>query len=346
MKGSTTLLVLMVVATAACASLLGLKPTSAAHPFEHRAHVLKGISCVACHAGVANAGDEGPLHFPSDVQCRECHARPHDERSCTGCHGESYVRQGVELARAQLRFEHTRHMLPARGDCVRCHVEVTEPRPQALLPTMASCFGCHEHQDQWTLRDCNGCHVDLAGEATPPDDHLIHDADFVREHGTRAASERDLCATCHSERSCASCHGVGTVPALPARLAFDDVRMSGLHRAGFFARHPDEARADPGLCTTCHSEQSCIDCHTRKGVAGATAIDPHPPDWVTGPGGGEHGQQARIDPASCAGCHGGAGEQLCVGCHRVGGPGGNPHGRGFASSKNMVRDTPCRFCHG
>jgi hypothetical protein len=258
----------------------------------------------------------------------------------------------VELAREHLRFEHAKHMLPTRGDCVRCHVEVTESAPDAILPKMASCFGCHEHRDQWTLRACDGCHVDLQGEGTPPEDHLVHDGDFLREHGVVAASARDLCATCHSERSCAGCHGVGTVPALPARIAFDDVRLSGLHRAGFAARHADEARADPGVCTTCHSPSSCADCHAREGVASAAAAggggrSPHPPGWLTtGPGGGEHGAQARIDPASCAGCHGGAGEQLCVGCHRVGGPGGNPHGPGFSSRKDMHHDVPCRLCHG
>jgi hypothetical protein len=49
---------------------------------------------------------------------------------------------------------------------------------------------------------------------------------------------------------------------------------------------------------------------------------------------------------SCAGCHGGSGEQLCVGCHRVGGAGGNPHGPGFQSNKAMHHDLPCRECHG
>ena len=347
MRSRLTLLMLLSVVLAACASVLGLKPASQGHPFEHRAHILKGINCVECHAGVASEGDPAALHFPSDAECRRCHSSPHDEHACSGCHGEGYVRGGVGLAREHLRFEHAKHMLPAKGDCVRCHVEVTEARPSAILPQMASCFGCHEHQDQWTLRDCDGCHVDLAAEGTPPDDHLIHDGDFVRDHGVRAASARDLCSTCHSERSCAACHGAGTMPGLPARLAFDEVRLSGLHRAGFASRHAEEARADPGLCTTCHSESACIDCHTREHVApGSTTTNPHPPDWLSGPGGGEHGVQARIDPSSCAGCHGGAGEQLCVGCHRVGGPGGNPHGPGFASTKDKGRDVPCRLCHG
>ena len=348
MRGRLTLVMVVCLCLAACASVLGLHRTTASHPFEHRAHLVRGISCVECHRGVSSAGDEGPLHFPTTADCIRCHAKPHDARDCEGCHGESYVRGGVELARARLRFEHLRHMRTVRGDCVRCHVEVTEAVPQAILPKMASCFGCHQHRDQWTLRDCNGCHVDLAAEGSLPEDHLVHDGDWMREHGVRAASARDLCASCHSERSCAACHGQGTVPALPARLAFDDVRLAGLHRAGFKARHAEEARDSPGLCTTCHSESSCIDCHQRESVSPeTTARSPHPPGWLTASaGGGQHGVQARIDPSSCAGCHGGAGEALCVGCHRVGGPGGNPHGPGFSSARDMHHDLPCRLCHG
>ena len=338
-------LVILALMLAACAGVLGFKPTSQSHPFEHRAHVIKGINCVECHAGIALAGDTGPLHFPTDAVCRGCHSKPHDEHACSGCHGESFVRQGAELAREHLRFEHKTHMADVKGDCVRCHVGVAESQPTELRPKMATCFGCHKHQDQWSLRDCDGCHVDLQTEGTLPSSHLVHDGDWIREHGVRAASARDLCATCHSERSCAGCHGVGTVPALPARLAFDTVSLSGLHRAGFKSRHALEARADPGLCTTCHSENSCIDCHAASHVApGSTTINPHPPDWVTA-GGGQHGQQARIDPMSCAGCHGGAGEQLCVGCHRVGGSGGSPHGPGFSSTKNKQHDMPCILCH-
>jgi predicted CXXCH cytochrome family protein len=347
-KGSLTLAMVLALTLAACAGVLGLRQHDPSHPFEHRAHVLKGVNCVECHAGIASAGETGPIHFPSEADCRRCHQKPHDARPCTGCHGESHVRGEAELAREHLRFEHKKHMPIVKGDCVRCHTAVAETRPEALRPQMATCFGCHQHRDQWATRDCDGCHVDLPAENTPPTSHLVHDGDWLREHGVRAASEKDLCSSCHTERFCASCHGVGTVPTLPAKMAFDDVPLSGLHRAGFRARHADEARANPGLCTTCHTENSCIDCHTASHVApGTTTRNQHPPGWVTtGAGGGEHGSQARIDPASCAGCHGGAGEQLCVGCHRVGGPGGNPHGPGFSSTKSRTHDLPCRMCHG
>lgn len=347
MRARLALLLVLSLALAACASVLGFKPRSPAHPFEHHAHAVAGVQCVQCHEGVQTAGKNGPPHYPSDASCRRCHDKPHDDRPCSLCHGESRVRSGVELARSRLRFDHRTHMSEVHGECVRCHVEVTEPS-DAILPTMASCFACHRHKDQWTLRDCNGCHVDLAAEDSPPESHLVHDGDWLREHGVRAASARDLCSSCHSERSCAKCHGVGTVPALPSRLAFDDVSSPSMHRAGFRSRHADEARANPGLCSTCHSESSCQACHAASGVLpGSGARSPHPPGWLTpGFGGGEHGMAARVDPEACAGCHGGAGEQLCVSCHRVGGPGGNPHGPGFSSTKNARRDLPCRLCHG
>lgn len=346
MNGRLTLVMVLSLAVAACASVLGLGRASPAHPFEHRAHVTKGVSCVQCHSGMATAGERDRLHVPTVADCRSCHAKPHDERPCSGCHGEASSRGEAALIKSHLRFDHERHLASVKGDCVRCHVEIADSSSAGPSPRMATCFGCHQHEKQWTLRDCDGCHVDIAAEGTPPRSHLVHDGDWIREHGVRAASARDLCSSCHSERSCAACHGV-SVPLLPAKLAFDEVPLTGLHRAGFRARHSDEAAANPGLCATCHSENYCVGCHNATGVGPSTAPrSPHPPGWVSGGGGGGHGSAARIDPVSCAGCHGGAGEQLCVGCHRVGGPGGNPHGPGFNSTKNEHHDMPCRMCHG
>jgi predicted CXXCH cytochrome family protein len=344
MRARLSFAMIVALLLAACASVLGIKRASPTRPFEHRAHVLKGVSCKECHTDVALAGDTGPLHFPSRADCVRCHAKPHDERDCSGCHGESHTRASAELARQHLRFEHAKHMPQVKGDCVRCHIEVATDHPTTLRPQMATCFGCHKHRDEWAVRDCDGCHVDIGAERTPPASHLVHEGDFLREHGVRAASARDLCSSCHTETSCAKCHGVGTTPALPARMAFDEVRLSGLHRAGFKSRHADEARAQPGLCSSCHGESTCIECHQRSHVAAGGGRNPHPSDWLNARG-GTHGVQARIDPMSCAGCHGGAGEQLCVSCHRVGGPGGNPHGRNFTSKKSKLHDVPCRSCH-
>jgi hypothetical protein len=329
----------------ACASVLGIRPPDH-RPFEHRAHVLRGIHCLDCHRGVAGAGDTGPLHLPSDRDCVRCHREPHDARACNGCHGLEENRQGAKMARAHLVFSHAGHVGAARGDCVRCHEGVRRDA-QALRPTMASCFSCHEHREEFATRDCDACHVDLETEGTMPASHLVHEGDFVRRHGLLAAAESDLCGTCHAESFCASCHGV-TTAVLPQRLAFDDPFAPGLHRAGFRARHAEEARASPGLCTSCHAVETCEGCHAAQGLGAPRAGlgSPHPPGWL-GPPGAEnrHGREARRDPSQCAACHAGAGESLCVGCHRVGGIGGNPHPPGWRSSLRPGLDAACRPCH-
>lgn len=338
----------LVLSLAACAGVLGIRPKAPGHAFEHRAHSLRGVNCLDCHAGVAGAQDTGPLHLPDTPTCTHCHAKPHDSRTCSGCHGQASTRQGATLAREHLKFSHERHVPKLAGQCVPCHAAAGSTSQASLRPPMAQCFTCHAHADQWKARDCDSCHTDLPKEAARPASHVIHEGDFIREHGVRAASSRDLCASCHGEPFCASCHGV-TVAALPWRFSFDRPAMAGLHRAGFRLRHGEESRANPGLCTSCHAEERfCVDCHAEKQISsrGATGTlrSPHPAGWVRARG-GEHGRAARMDPGSCASCHGGSGEALCVGCHRVGGPGGKPHGPGFTSALDPLRDQPCRMCH-
>jgi len=347
-RAHATLVMLLAIALAACASMLGLKKAGdAARPFEHRAHVLHGVACTSCHENVAASTHESAMHMPTTQKCVSCHQKPHDKRECSMCHGESSTRQEAELIHGALKFDHGKHQRAAGGDCAKCHQGASSTTAMRLEPKMATCFGCHEHQNEWDVRKCDGCHVNVSAENVMPESHVVHDGDFIREHGVRAASERDLCATCHDDRSCSKCHGV-TVPTLPWKLGVGDApRTTGVHLSGFRARHSLEARAQPGLCNTCHQEEFCVDCHTRLRVSGSAsgAKNPHPPGWVTATGGG-HGVEARTDPMSCAGCHGGAGEQLCVGCHKVGGPGGNPHGPGFASHKDKTRELPCKLCHG
>ncbi|MBX3157705.1 MAG: hypothetical protein KF773_17170 [Deltaproteobacteria bacterium] len=333
-------LALACIALAACAGVLGLRRSSLPEVFPHRAHVVAGVSCTRCHAGVDVPGPA--LHLPDDAVCTSCHTRPHDTRSCAGCHASRTAVAELVEARAHLRFDHARHAGATRGNCMRCHDAVAGDAAR-LRPPMATCFRCHDEARD--ARKCETCHRDLADEGALPASHLAHDGDWIREHGARAASSGDLCATCHDRESfCASCHG-RTAPVLPAATRFGDPQRQSLHRAGFAARHALEARSDPGACTTCHAPDRCASCHTAKGVAGDGRGTPHGAGWV-GPTASEnrHGREARRDPASCAACHGGAGEKLCVTCHAVGGVGGNPHPPGW-SSRQPLTAMPCRMCH-
>jgi Cytochrome c7 and related cytochrome c len=344
---SRALFLLLVAAlglSAACAEILGFRPPGH-RPFEHRAHVLQGISCTRCHGGVSMAGEEGPLHLPGTRDCVGCHEKPHDDRDCSICHGLPSTRAAAALARQELRFQHSTHMPRVKGNCVRCHLDI-ETGADVLRPRMATCGSCHEHQAQITT-DCDRCHVDIRAEDRKPDDHLIHGPGFLREHAARAAGSQEVCTGCHQESFCAGCHGV-TTPALPEHMAFDEPMRAGVHRAGFLARHPEEARTDPGLCTTCHSPNVCSTCHDRERVSVVGGgSSPHPSGWLGPPGQrNDHGRAAWRDPDTCAGCHSGAGEMMCVGCHKVGGVGGNPHPAGWVSRRTPKTDRPCRLCHG
>ncbi|NVB81163.1 MAG: hypothetical protein HOV81_22395 [Kofleriaceae bacterium] len=333
-----TFLVIIALAVAACAGVLGLRRASAPQVFPHRAHVVAAVPCTQCHANI----DKGEgLHLPDDASCLGCHAKPHDPRSCLGCHAPDHAAERLAEAKSHIVFDHGKHLGPtiAKGNCMRCHVGVADGDDH-MRPAMATCFKCHDAN----ARTCETCHKDLAESGTLPASHLAHDGDWIREHGTRAASSGELCETCHKQSFCASCHG-RTAPVVPATLRFADPFTPSVHRAGFAARHSLEARSDPGACTTCHAPDRCASCHVERGVAGVGRGNPHPAGWV-GLTSSEnlHGREARRDPASCASCHGGAGEQLCVSCHAVGGVGGNPHPPGF-SSRQPMSALPCRLCH-
>lgn len=333
----------LVLGLAACAGVLGLRRDAAAPGFPHRAHVIAGVACTTCHVGVAAATDTGPLHLPDSASCTgACHPVPHDARPCLGCHGDGFAAAGAVDARAHLRFDHGLHQAPSSGNCMRCHQGVAEGAAR-LRPPMAACWSCHEHDRARDVRACDACHVDLAEEGVPPASHVIHDDGFLADHGRIAASSADLCSTCHSDKTCARCHAA-TAPMVPARMTFGDPMRASVHRAGFRARHGDEARADPGTCTSCHAPERCAACHVAEGVAGPDRASPHPPGWVGAVGDNLHGRAARRDPLACASCHGGAGEALCVSCHQVGGVGGNPHPPGY-DSRLPLSALPCRLCH-
>ena len=246
------------VALAACAGILGLRKPGR-ETFPHRAHVVAGVSCTRCHVGLEAAGSG--LHLPTDATCTSCHTRPHDPRPCSGCHTSPTAVAELLEAQAHLEFDHARHTKATSNNCMKCHDGVADGTAR-MRPPMATCFRCHDDTRQ--ARKCDACHRDLPEEGTLPASHLAHDGDWIREHGTRAASSGDLCQSCHKETFCASCHGK-TVPTLPAATRFADPTRAGIHRAGFASRHALEARSDPGACATCHTPDRCAACHTAKG---------------------------------------------------------------------------------
>lgn len=336
----------LALGAAACSQILGIRPEPA-KPFPHRKHVVQGIPCTRCHEGILSADDDLPLHLPGKERCWECHQEGARRALAEGWDpGPLGTEARLADAKRHLRFQHRLHLPKVSGNCARCHQDVSRDN-HTLLPRMATCLSCHAHAEAFPKADCDDCHVDLVAEGLRPRSHLVHEEDYVRRHRVDAAENVALCETCHRQTDCAACHGAN-VAILPQRMAFSRPTLSGLHRAGFRSRHGREAAADRGLCVTCHTESSCAQCHAEEGLAanGRARFDPHPAGWVSASrGGNAHGAAARRDPIACASCHGGAGEQRCVDCHRVGGIGGSIHPPGYASSRNARTELPCRMCH-
>lgn len=331
----------LVVLLAACAGILGLT-RSAPREFPHRKHAIAGVPCTLCHTNLA-ADDGKSLHLPTDALCIQCHVKPHDTHPCLACHVAPTALDELAEARAHLKFDHAKHLTATKGDCVRCHTGISEGDAH-LRPPMATCFRCHAHDAARDARTCDTCHRGLDSTAMLPQSHLAHDGDWMREHATKAASSGDSCNACHRESFCAECHAK-TAVVLPATVHFADPFTPSVHRAGFAARHALEARSDPGACQTCHQPERCISCHLAKGVMGPNQRSPHPPGWVgLSVGDNAHGRAARRDPSACASCHDGAGQALCVSCHKVGGIGGTVHPPGW-SSRVPLGALPCRMCH-
>ncbi|MBK8014685.1 MAG: hypothetical protein IPK13_25450 [Deltaproteobacteria bacterium] len=338
-RRSFLVFVLGAVFVASCASVLGLRDNTR-RPFEHRAHVIAGVTCVDCHGPILTATSTTPTVLPTNESCLECHDKPHDPAPCRGCHGLPGTDDRVAMARYYLAYSHRQHLIPLSGNCARCHENVARAN-DSLLPTMATCLGCHEHRGEFAARDCDKCHVAMEEEHNRPASHVVHEANFVNRHGVAAAASADLCETCHTERDCASCHGA-TTAWLPDD--FEVASPRALHSGAFMARHALEAANDPGSCMSCHAEETCRSCHASAGIASGSGFgSPHPANWV-GLTANEHGLAARRDPLACAACHSGPGEMLCVGCHKVGAVGGNPHSPGFESSRRRT-DRPCSLCH-
>jgi hypothetical protein len=97
-----------------------------------------------------------------------------------------------------------------------------------------------------------------------------------------------------------------------------------IHRGDYLTRHSIEARSDPVLCQRCHGISFCTACHNQENVGpgGSNPRRPHPPGWAL-PGPTSHAVAARRDIVSCASCHDQGPNSNCVGCHKVGGVGGN-----------------------
>jgi hypothetical protein len=334
---------LLPIAIAALGCQNGAKKGEAAsapqpYKFPHAMHIESGVACVECHAPVLKS--TALRANAIDVQL------PAKNELCLGCHDPVPDYKPVQRLDAVVRFDHAAHIPRMKGqkdECQGCHAKVAEPGSmKVIVPPMSVCTSCHNHAQDYAVGRCTPCHVDLRRYDKPVKD-FSHEAMWLETHGKWARSSVNTCASCHDQTMCATCHTATTRPMPPSVQFPEKVTSEFIHRGDWISRHAIEQMADPTSCTKCHGAGYCQSCHAFQNVApgggAGRPLDPHPAGWV-----GVHGQAARQNIVSCAGCHNQGAQSKCVECHSTGGV--NPHPPGWKGTRSQIGGNPtCRVCH-
>lgn len=226
----------------------------------------------ATHAAADFLRSHGPAVRQDGVaRCANCHTR----ESCLECHrDQSRVREIAQLPR--------RSRTGAPG------VQLAGRRPDDHTPDFllqhrtaaaggdASCARCH------TATFCSSCHDAVRAPAS------FHGFNYVQRHGQSALTPDAECASCHQTQAfCVRCHQQVGISSTQARgNRFHD-------RGGFWLLgHGAAARRSLETCTTCHSQQFCMACHSARA---GWRVNPHGPGFD--PSIGDR------NPNMCRNCH-------------------------------------------
>ncbi len=318
--------------------------------FPHSKH--DGIDCTECHADVVKATTLGQIKLPTAAKCAECH----DVKAADAAGQAIRGLKPPESTVYQITFNHAEHLARIKGSapCATCHKPQSLPEPgpaRDWTPPMQTCTACHHHEEEVSNAQCQPCHVSLRRYPLKPIEALAgfsHQGDFVRGHRNLAKNSAAVCAQCHDQTYCARCHATSTAPFRPEIRFPERVDSNFIHRGDYVSRHQIEANADPASCRKCHGSFFCDSCHTEQNVSTRSSgnpRNPHPPGFTARDA---HGRAARQNIVACAGCHDQGPASICVGCHRVGGIGGNPHPAGFVSqhrNDNRRTNATCAICH-
>jgi hypothetical protein len=292
-------------------------------------------------------------------------------------------------------YSHALHLGPkVEADCDFCHRGVRESTDDqgSHTPPMKTCLRCH--QDWFKAEECSKCHIVPKAEIPPVVTSLhfshkqhmaLHGMDKGCDycHTTNRQSTRisdrnipvmQVCLNCHyhekqyQDLQCLACHkdlySIGLKPMS---------RFS--HEGDFLKDHQHYAWSQTALCSQCHSQDDCMECHANQsdeleanmkvhGRVDRQLI--HSADYLS-----RHFVEARNDPALCITCHR---PSFCEQCHKQRGVADNPlvdqsatsqHPQGFsdpaspnfhglvarreiancAACHDQGRDSNCVECH-
>lgn len=249
-----------------------------------------------------------------------------------------------------IKFSHQFHIKEAGVACQDCHdaAATSTLASDNLLAKKANCQTCHEEQLQ---NNCTYCHTSADSTTYVPFENPRHDLHF--NHAFHVGEQKLACETCHtgldqvtiaSEKnipamaSCMTCHDGAKAPNAceTCHTNFAALRPKEHNRTDWLKEHKLYARMQDATCTTCHTQESCQDCHTNAGLAqtavsGQDLISPRSPritEIDRGQGMGltkvhdlnfrfTHGVAASSKTMECQTCH--DTKEFCSTCHTSGG---------------------------
>ncbi len=365
--------------------LLASRP--AQDSFDHVEHRGLFPTCVTCHVG---AEQPGAAMYPDSVSCVECHDGQVEEIVDWA--------KPLDSPRTNLRFDHFEHAdtLRAAGDeparCIDCHSFPDSAWLYVQLAVAEQCLDCHEIRETHYAAaetDCALCHVPLAravklteadiADFPAPPSHDEPEFGGRSGHGLLGYDPIDApavpggvavaCATCHARDFCVQCHV--DAPEQKAIQALEQDPRSLVHTAlleapadhadnTFLKTHGRVIEENPAECRTCHTQESCIECHLSPPPSvstmyqsgpdrgsGALVVRMAPASHLAAAFSDRHGAQAAAAPQTCAACHV---RSDCLDCHRPSAAAGSAgyHPVGFSSrhpAAAYARETSCSDCH-
>ncbi len=315
--------------------------------FSHKRHLSESAACVDCHGDMTQVVDMVQSRLPPMAKCLECHEDR--EKACAYCHvTPSAPEPAARNVLGGILFNHKNHAQRTKNDCATCHkrvMEAEEPRYSTRPEMLDECMQCHK--SDFRNIECTKCHTNLTELRQKPFDLFSHRGNFLEKHPIVAKGDLVVCSHCHKDNFCTDCHS-RMAPMKPSLMRSDEPDRQLIHRGDFLTTHPMDARLDGKQCLTCHRQNFCQDCHTKNGLSArglTNGLGPHPSGWLVKGSGDFHGPPARRDIGSCATCHERGAESNCIGCHKVGGVGGNPHPPGWESRIDPQRGHACVMCH-
>lgn len=250
---------------ASCSLVRAIFPASGPppRPFNHQAHLERGLDCATCHEGGEKETRAG---MPSVELCMTCHedldkdpAKPMAQKVAVFL-GPDGKPQWSSLTRqsSEIRFSHSVHAA-RKVACAACHEGIEKDTGLAgpLVQRMDSCVACHAKEAS-AKNDCSTCHAEIRRDRPP----ASHARMWDQAHGLCAlqgagASTANDCSLCHERDACANCH-----QTRPPRDHHAFFRLKG---------HGIAAGIDRTRCATCHASDSCDRCHQSTAPVTHTA---------------------------------------------------------------------------